>query len=54
MENKEYEYQVIMSFARGFLKQGLITEDQYRTFNKIMLEKHAIKIGDLFSDISLL
>ncbi len=54
MENKEFEYQLTMYFARKFLRDGVISKEQYRAFNSIMLEKYAPKTGDLFTDIDLI
>ncbi len=53
MENKEFEYQVTMHLARKLLKDGVITKEQYRAFNTIMMAKYEPKTGDLFTDIDL-
>ena len=52
--NNEVIYQMTMNAARKMLKEGIITEDEYRVFETKMREKYSPKIGVLFSDIDLI
>ena len=53
-KNSEIIYQMTMNAARKMLKDGLISEDEYRVFETKMREKYCPKIGVLFSDIDLI
>lgn len=53
-KNNEVIYQMTMNAARKMLKEGVITEDEYRVFETKMREKYYPKIGVLFSDIDLI
>ena len=46
-------YQTTMSIARTMLKEGIISEEEYRRIDTIFLEKYRPVFGTLFSDISL-
>lgn len=41
-------YQITMSMARKLLKDGKITEEDYRKFDTKMQEKYPPVFGDLF------
>ena len=47
----EMMYQATMSFARKMLRDGLITEDEYRQIDTMFIEKYQPKIGTLFVDL---
>ena len=47
----EMMYQATMSFARKMLRDGLITEDEYRQIDTMFIEKSQPKIGTLFVDL---
>lgn len=49
----EMRYRVTMSLARSMLEKGMISEEEYRKFDTIMLEKYHPIFGTLFTDISL-
>jgi hypothetical protein len=57
MNKKQFEneanYQVIMSFAKKFLNDGTITEENYRDFDTKMRQKYRPTFGTLFTDIDL-
>ena len=46
-------YQTTMSITRKMLKEGIISEEEYRRIDTIFLEKYRPVFGTLFSDISL-
>ena len=46
-------YQTTMSIARIMLKEGIVSEEEYRRIDTIFLEKYHPVFGTLFSDISL-
>lgn len=46
-------YQTTMQIARKTLKEGIISEEEYRRIDTIFLEKYRPVFGTLFSDISL-
>jgi len=46
-------YQTTMSIARKMLKEGIVSEEEYRRIDTIFLEKYRPVFGTLFSDISL-
>ena len=41
-------YQATMQIARKMLKQGIISEDEYRQINAVFLEKYRPILGGLF------
>lgn len=51
---REKLYQTTMLIIRSWLKEGLITEDEYVIIDTKMKAKYRPIIGTLFSDISLL
>ena len=46
-------YQTTMSIAQKMLKEGIVSEEEYRRIDTIFLEKYRPVFGTLFSDISL-
>lgn len=50
---KEKLYQATMGMARKMLRDGLISEEEYRQIDTIFLEKYRPVFGTLFSDLSL-
>ncbi len=57
MSKEDFEneklYQTTMHLARKMLKEGIISEEEYREIDTIFLEKYKPVFGTLFSDISL-
>lgn len=51
--HNEKLYQATMSMARKMLRDGLISEEEYRQIDTIFLEKYRPVFGTLFSDLSL-
>ena len=51
---REIVYQITMTVARKMVAEGMITEEDYRAFERKMQEKYEPPIGELFSNISLL
>ena len=49
----EKMYQATMGIARKMLKEGIVSEEEYRQIDTIFLEKYKPVFGTLFSDISL-
>lgn len=47
---KEKLYQTTMHLARKMLKDGIISEEEYRRVDKIFLDKYKPVFGTLFSD----
>ena len=47
----EMMYQATMSFARKMLRDGLITEEEYRQIDTMFIEKYQPKIGTVFVDL---
>ena len=47
----EMMYQATMSIARKMLRDGLISEDEYRQIDTMFIEKYQPKIGGLFVDL---
>ena len=47
----EMMYQATMSIARKMLRDGLISEDEYRQIDTMLIEKYQPKIGVLFVDL---
>ena len=56
MTNEQFErerrYRVAISVAVGMLKQGLLTEDEYRIINEMMIEKYRPFFGGLVRRLS--
>ena len=50
---REKLYQTTMHLTRKMLREGIISEDDYRQVNTIFLDKYKPVFGTLFSDISL-
>ena len=54
MTNEQFEcerrYRVAISVAVVMLKQGLLTEDEYRIINDRMIEKYRPFFGGLVAD----
>lgn len=50
---REKLYQATMSMARKMLRDGLISEEEYRKIDTIFLEKYRPVFGTLFSNLSL-
>lgn len=46
-------YQTTMSIARKMLKEGIVSEEEYRQIDAIFLEKYRPVFGTLLSDIAL-
>ncbi len=44
-------YQTTMHIARKMLKEGLISEEEYRKIDTIFLKKYKPVFGSLFADI---
>lgn len=57
MRKEEFQneklYQTTMQIARKMLKEGIVSEEEYRQIDTIFLEKYHPVFGTLFSDISL-
>lgn len=51
--HNEKMYQASMALARQILRQGLITEDEYREVEAIFLKKYKPVLGEIFSNISV-
>lgn len=49
----ELHYQTTMSMVRKMLRDGLITEKEYRQIDTMFIAKYQPKIGTLLSEISL-
>ena len=49
---RERRYRVAISVAVGMLKQGLLTEDEYRIINEMMIEKYKPFFGGLVRGLS--
>ena len=47
---REKLYQTTMHIARKMLKEGIISEDEYRRVDTIFLEKYKPVLGTLFSN----
>ena len=47
----EMLYQGTMSIAKNLLKQGTISEEEYRQIDTMFREKYEPKIGTLFVDL---
>lgn len=57
MRKEEFQneklYQTTMQIARKMLKEGIVSEEEYRRIDTIFLEKYRPVFGTLFSDILL-
>ena len=57
MPREEFErekmYQTTMCIFRSMLRKGLLTEEEYRKAERLMVKKYQPKIGTLFSDLAL-
>jgi hypothetical protein len=57
MRKEEFQneklYQTTMQIAQKMLKEGIISEEEYRRIDTIFLEKYRPVFGTLFSDITL-
>ena len=51
---KEKIYLATMMMARNFLKQGIISEDEYHEIDTKFTNKYEPSLGTLFSDIGLI
>ncbi len=51
--HNEKMYQATMALARQMLRQGLITEDEYREVEAVFLKKYKPVLGEIFSNISV-
>ena len=49
---RERRYRVAISVAVGMLKQGLLTEDEFRIINEMMIEKYRPFFGGLVRRLS--
>lgn len=58
MNEQEFErervYQMTMLHFKGMLREGLITDKEYRAIDAKMIEKYRPVSGGVFSEISLL
>ena len=56
MTNEQFErerrYRVAISVGVGLLKQGLISEDEFRIINETMIEKYKPLFGGLMESVS--
>ena len=50
----ELRYRMSLSVARAMLEKGVITEEEYRQIDTILLEKHRPTLGTLLSGKPLL
>lgn len=48
--NAEMNYQAAIEIAEGFRRQGLLTEEEYRQIDTILLRKYRPIIGTLSSE----
>lgn len=51
--HNEKMYQATMALARQMLRQGLITEEEYREVEAAFLKKYQPVFGEIFSNISV-
>ena len=51
--HNEKMYQATMALARQMLRQGLITEEEYREVEAVFLKKYQPVLGEIFSNISV-
>lgn len=54
MSGEEFEselmYRMSLSVAKSMLKKGLVTEDEYRQIDTILIKKHRPLLGTLLSE----
>ena len=50
---KEANYMVIMKFTKTLLKDGVITDEDYRKIEKRFIEKYNPTFGTLYSDLTI-
>lgn len=51
---REHIYQMTMLHFKGMLREGLITEEEYRVIDTKMIEKYSPVSGGVLSEINLL
>ena len=51
--HNEKMYQATMALARQMLREGLITEEEYREVEAVFLKKYKPVLGEIFSNISV-
>ena len=49
---RERQYRVAISVAAAMIKQGLLTEDEFRIINEMMIEKYRPFFGGLVRRLS--
>jgi len=49
---RERQYRVAISVAAAMIKQGLLTEDEFRIINEMMIEKYKPFFGGLVRGLS--
>lgn len=49
----EINYMTTMTIVKNLLKQGILSEDDYREIDTIMHEKYEASLGSLLFDITL-
>jgi len=49
----EANYMVIMKFTKTLLKDGVITDEDYRKIEKRFIEKYNPTFGTLYSDLTI-
>lgn len=50
----EMLYQGTMSIVKNLLKQGTISEEEYRQIDTMFKQKYAVSLSTLFTDIRLI
>lgn len=46
---REARYQASLSIAKALLRQGLISQDEYKTVDAFLLDKYRPVLGSLFA-----
>lgn len=49
----EINYMTTMTIVKNLLKQGILSEDDYKEIDTIMHEKYVASLGSLLFDITL-
>lgn len=49
----EINYMTMMTIVKNLLKQGILSEDDYKEIDTIMHEKYEASLGSLLFDITL-
>ena len=49
----EANYMVIMKFTKTLLKDGVITNEEYKQIEKHFIEKYNPTFGTLYSDLTI-